>query len=174
MDEEDKVQAGDIDTKFTYVKSNSNSKERYKCSECGKCFHDGQELRNHASNHALELYRCIHCSHISRSERSYYNHMQTHCSALHHCLYEDCGQYFSLKTSLTNHLQKHSLDKMHCSVCQKEFTYRQSCIKHEQYCHQTTQTVPCPVCKKLFWTPTSMWSHRSKYHTLVSEMYREF
>ena len=173
-DEEDEVQPGNIDAKFTYVKSNNNTKECYNCSECGKCFRDGQELRNHASNHALELYRCIRCSHISRSERSFYNHIQTHRSALHHCPHEDCGQYFTLKTSLTNHLQKHSPDKMHCSVCQKEFTYRQSYIEHEQYWHRKTQTVPCPVCNKLFWTPTSMRSHHSKYHTLVSEMYREF
>ena len=86
MDEEDEVQAGDIDTKFTYVKSNSNSKERYKCSECGKCFCDGQELRNHASNHALELYRCICCSHISRLERSYYTtckHTVLQCIIVH-------------------------------------------------------------------------------------------
>ena len=171
-DEEDEVYAGDVDTKFMYPRENSIEQDRYKCMDCQKHFRDSQELRNHSSNHAKELYRCLKCNAICRSERSFYNHRQSH-SKTYDCPVEDCGLFFKLKTSLTNHMQKHSEDRMHCSQCGKEFKYRQSCIEHEKFRHLSTRTVPCPVCKKMFWTPTSMRSHRSKYHTLVSELYRD-
>ena len=174
LDEEGDIYAGDPDTKFLFPRENNIDKDqRFKCMECTKQFRDSQELRNHSSHHAQELYHCLKCNSISRSEWSFYNHQQMHSSETYNCPVEDCGQFCRLKTSLTNHMQKHSEDRMHCSICRKEFQYRQSCLEHEKYRHRSTRTVPCPICKKLFWTPTSMHSHRSKYHTLVSEMYPE-
>ena len=170
-EEDEEIYAGDADTKFMYPRENTIEQDRYKCTDCDKHFRDSQELRNHCAHHARELYRCLKCNTISRSERSFYNHKLTH-SKSYNCPVEDCGQFFRLKTSLTNHMQKHSEHRMHCSRCGKEFQYRQSCVEHEKYRHRATRTVPCPICKKMFWTPTSMRSHRSKYHTLVSEMYR--
>ena len=172
-EEDEEVYAGDVDTKFMYPRENSIEKERFKCPDCDKHFRDSQELHNHSAHHSIELYRCLKCNAVSRSECSFYNHQQTHTSTMYDCPVEDCGQFFKLKTSLTNHMQKHSEDRMHCSICRKEFQYRQSCLEHEKYRHRKSRTVPCPVCKKLFWMPTLMRSHRSKYHTLVSEMYRD-
>ena len=170
-DEDDEVFPGDADTKFMFSRENTIEKEWYQCQDCEKNFRDSQELQNHSAHHSIELYRCLKCNTISRSECSFYNHQQTHNSKTYDCPIEDCGQFFRLKTSLTNHMQKHSEDWMHCSICRKEFQYHQSCLEHEKYCHRSSRTVPCPICKKLFWTPTSMRSHRSKYHTLVSEMF---
>ena len=170
---ETEVYSGDPDTKFLYAKENNNSPEvnKYWCRECNKVFRDSHELRNHEANHRKELFRCLRCNSVSRSERSFANHFQTHTAETYTCPEDGCGQFFTLKSSLSNHMQKHSEHRMHCSICGKEFQYCQSHIEHEKFCHRTTRTVPCPVCKKYFWTPTSMRSHRSKYHTLVSEMY---
>ena len=170
--ETEQDEAGDMDTKFTYVRSNSYTNNNYTCLECGKKTHDSQDLRNHTSNHKKELFRCMRCFTVCRSERSFYNHKLTHEKPSHMCPHPDCGMYFTLKTSYTNHLQKHSADWMRCDVCGKTFQYRQSHIEHIKYRHRTSRTVPCPVCKKLFWTPTSMRSHHAKYHGLVSEMFR--
>ena len=101
-----------------------------------------------SSHHAQELYHCLKCNSVSCSEWSFYNHQETHSSETYNCPVEDCGQFFRLKTSLTNHMQKHLEDHMHCSICHKEFQYRQSSLEHEKYCHRLTRTVPCPSCKK--------------------------
>ena len=162
---------GDMDTKFTYTKENNNTSDRYPCPDCDNLCRDSQELRNHQSHHHTELFRCMRCFTVCRSERSFYNHKQTHDRELNVCPVADCGMHFPLKTSLTNHLQKHSSDRLKCDKCPRTFQYRQSHIEHIKYRHRSTRTVPCPVCHKYFWTPTSMRSHRAKYHGLVSELY---
>ena len=164
---------GNPDTKFVYTKENNNSpeKNKYVCTVCDKIFQDSQEIRNHEGNHRPELYHCLKCNTVSRSERSFHNHFKTHNAEVFTCPEPDCGQYFTLKTSLTNHMQKHSKDVMHCSICNKPFQYWQSCLEHEKFRHRPTQTLECPVCKKMFWTPTSMRSHCSKYRILVSALY---
>ena len=135
-DEEGDIYPGDADTKFMFPRDNNIDKQdRFKCQDCSKQFNDLQELCNHYSHHTPELYRCLKCNSISRSEHSFQNHQQTHLSQTYNCPVKDCGQFFELKTSLTNHMQKHSEDRMHCSVCGKEFQYRQSALEHEKYHH---------------------------------------
>ena len=171
-DESDgEVEAGDIDTKFTYAKTNSNQKPQYSCSDCDKMFCDSQELRNHTSNHHKEIYKCLKCNNISRTIRSFFNHYDTHQKPPNQCPVETCSMTFDRKSSLTNHLQKHSDFRMTCEKCGKKFQYRQSYLEHIEYRHRPTKTVPCPVCKRYYWTPTSMRSHRAKVHGLVSDIY---
>ena len=161
-----------MDTKFTYTKENNNPVKKYPCETCQKIFRDTQELCNHESHHHKELYCCMICFTVCRSERSFYNHKQMHDKALNVCPFPDCGMQFPLKMLLANHPQKHSSSRMMCDKCGKKFQYRQSHIEHIKYCHRSTRTVPCPVCRKYFWTPTSMRSHRAKYHGLVSDLHQ--
>ena len=164
---------GQVDMKFTFAKENNNECDRFSCEQCGKKFRDSQELRNHQTNHSIEIYRCMRCTTVCRSERSFANHHNTHVNCMHACPAPDCGMQFTLKSSLTNHLQKHSNQVLKCDRCTKTFKYRQSQLEHIKYRHRETRTVQCPVCKKFYWTPTSMRSHKAKYHFLATELYRE-
>ena len=169
--EDESFEAGNIDTKFKFAKYNNYGETVYKCLECHKRLRDSQELRNHLSNHKLEIYRCLMCLHVLRSIRSHEAHMDTHLKPkIYTCSHPSCGSSFNLRSSLTNHEQKH--DKcLQCEKCGKTFQYRQGYSEHIQYRHLDTKLIPCPSCPKMFWTPTSMRSHRTKQHTLVSDMF---
>ena len=109
-DEEEAVETGDMDTKFTYRKKNTNEENihSYPCEDCDQVFRDSQELRNHTSTHHKELYRCMKCNTVSRSVRSFFNHTQTEHTVMYSCSYPDCNDKFLLKSSLRNHVEKHS------------------------------------------------------------------
>ena len=136
-DEEHEVQAGDIDTKFTYRKSNTNEEQlhTYPCEDCDQVFRDSQELRNHQSTHHKELYRCMWCATVCRSVHSFTNHTKTEHAFVWTCLYPDCEQKFMLKTSLMNHEQKHSSFRYTCGLttCGRQFKYRSTYLEHVNY-----------------------------------------
>ena len=161
-DDEPAYWPGDPDTKFTYKKQNENDPEKfhYPCEMCDEVFRDSHELRNHMSDHHKEMFRCMQCMHFSTSEQSYQKHAKTHYANLFSC--KHCSSSFQLKSSLTNHLQKHSKDKLKCQKCSRTFTYRESYLEHVQYRHHPAKSVPCPICKKMFWTMTNMRAHRAK------------
>ena len=167
------VYSGNLDTKFTYGKKNNNEATKHRCMDCEQNFRDSIELRNHQAHHTTELYRCMKCLQMCRTKRSFANHMATHLNIRYRCGHPDCGMEFNLKTTLTNHLQKHSTTRLKCDRCKRTFQYRQSQLEHIKYRHRKNKSVQCPVCKKMYWTPTSMRSHRAKYHYLASELYRE-
>ena len=108
--DEEETHEGDMDTKFTYAKKNSNEEllHNYPCEDCDQVLRDRQELRNHESNHHKELYRCLKCDTVCRSVCSFTNHTNTDHAIVFRCPYPDCDDSFLLKSSLTNHEQKHS------------------------------------------------------------------
>ena len=168
--EDDEPEKGDMDTKFKYRKTNNNGETSFFCTGCEQSFRNKIELRNHYSTHHKELYRCMKCSVICRSVRSFLNHTDTHKGVVYKC--KVCGDSFVIKTSLKNHMQKHSKERYTCETCGKQFQYKSTYSEHTEYRHTDTKTVPCPVCKKFFWTPSAMRSHRAKRHGLVTQMYR--
>ena len=163
--------SGDPDTKFQYTKGNDFDELRHPnsiCVLCDKVFRDKTELRNHMSNHHKELFRCMRCGNLSRTQMSFDKHMKVHNGEMFTC--RVCLQTFDRKTTLSNHEQKHSGDKLVCRKCAKEFIYRGGYLEHIKYRHTDKPTVPCPLCKKMFYMPTGMRSHRRKVHGRVREL----
>ena len=171
---DDEDENGSLDTKFPFPKYNNNDKDKHSCMQCEKSFRDRQMLRNHISNHKTEIYRCMKCLKIYRSERSFAVHVDTHNRPkTFTCPVQDCGAYFNLKTSLTNHMQKHQ-DPMVCKKCGNEYQYRQGYLEHTTYRHLASKSIACPGCTKMFWTPTQMRSHKTRRHGSVSDEYEQF
>ena len=133
-----------------------------------RCFVINLKLRNHMSNHHKELFRCLKCGNLSRTEVSFNQHLKTHNGERFTC--SVCLMVFDRKSTLTNHEQKHSTDKLAYKKCGKLFQYRGGFLEHIKYRHTASPTVPCPICKKLFWMPTGMRSHRRKIHGHVHEI----
>ena len=165
--------SGDADTKFTYAKTNDFDDMWHPnsiCTVCDKVLRDQTELRNHMSNHHKELFRCMRCGNISRTQISFKNHLKTHYGVRFPCTARNCGMTFDRKSTLSNHEQKHSTEKMVCKKCGKEFQYRGGFLEHIKYRHTASPTVPCPICSKKYWTPTAMRSHRLKVHGRVRKL----
>ena len=123
--DDETVQAGDMDMKFTYRKKTSNDELQHNCvcDTCQEVFCDNQELRNHESTHHKELYRCMKCSTFCRSVRAFYNHTKTDHEYQYHCPFPNCENSYALKTSLMNHEQKHSAYQFTCQLptCKRKF-----------------------------------------------------
>ena len=171
-DEEDNQLPGDPDTKFKFPKQNENDEIRFSqhiCIECDKTLRDSYELRNHMSNHHRELYRCVKCPEdIFRSEASYEQHHRTHMGIMFKC--SDCAAVFDRKSTLTNHAFTHTQSLLTCQKCAKQFKFRSTYLEHITYRHRKNKSVECPICHKMFWTPTSMQSHCNKQHGTVAKL----
>ena len=77
---------------------------------------------------------------------------------------------FDRKTTLTNHAFTHTKEKLKCKKCGKEFKFRSTYLEHIQYRHLDTKTIECPICHKMYWTPTGMRSHRNRIHGTVAKL----
>ena len=160
----------DPDTRFLKVKISQNNPEKtaFKCDTCGRTFRDSNELNNYLSTHQFDLFQCMKCHKVCRSQFSFEKHMQVHCRTENRC--KVCDKRFDLKTSLMNHMQMHREDRVICDTCGKSFQYRQNRIEHIHYAHLDSKTIPCPVCSKMFQTPTNMRSHHARQHGLVEDI----
>ena len=163
--------AGELDGHFAYPKVNENAPElhHFNCDTCKKVFHDQNEMRNHDCNHKIEYYTCMICFQVFRSMQSFDNHRVSHTKD-HTC--RSCGKTFPLKTSLVNHAQVHSIERMHCSHpgCNKTFKHRQNHLEHIVWAHRDKKECPCMICHKMYQTPTNMRLHRLRIHGYIEEI----
>ena len=165
------VYSGDADTHFSFPKNNDYDDTQYPntiCAICDKSLRDRTEFRNHISNHHREIFRCLKCGKIYRTEVSFAAHVRTHYGERFKC--DDCNMIFDRKTTLINHKQKHSGETMKCKKCGKTYVFRQNYLEHVKYRHLPTKSIQCPICKKYYWTPTTMRSHKYKIHGSVQEL----
>ena len=164
------VYSGDPDTKFFKPKENQNDSEKhsFKCKfpKCGRIFRNRGEFRNHLSTHRPEFYTCMTCARIFRSYKSFKTHKHGHDQLPINNRYRCgvCDSSFELRSTLTNHMQKHSDEVDKCRICGKEFKWRQNYLDHKRYGHLKKKTVQCPKCKKMFGTKASMFSHKYQKH----------
>ena len=132
-----------------------------------KIFRDTNELRNHDCNHKMEFFQCLMCFLVFRSICSFENHHLSH-SKENNC--SVCGNFFPLKSSLINHAQVHSSDRMHCPKCRRTFKHQQNHLEHIVWAHRDRKEYPCTVCKKMFQNPTNMHSHRLRVHGPIADI----
>ena len=156
---------------FAFPKTNKNLAETHSfiCEHCQGVFRDRHELHNHYTNHRLEFFQCLVCDKIYQSVRAFQVHKESH-DKLHVCLV--CCKGFKLKTTLTNHAQVHSNERLHCSVpgCNKVYKHWQNQLEHVHWGDRDKKECPCTICGKLFQTPTNMRTHRLRQHGLAHEL----
>ena len=169
------VYIGNPDTRFRTPKQNNNSEDKYyyACNKCRKVFRTATELRNHVSNHEEEFYTCLKCNQSMRTYKSFVAHRKTHSSGRRYDC-EECDSTFTLLSSLTNHMQKHSNEFNVCRKCKKKFKYRQKYLDHIQFKHLPTKTIKCPMCSKMFQTKGSFAQHKYKKHGDVRKLVKGY
>jgi len=106
--------------------------DKYKCSECEKCFRGKRDLSRHRQIHSGE--KPFGCS--------------------------VCGKRFTRADSLTVHSRIHSGDKpCKCSLCDKSFSASGHLRYHERCIHSNVRPHSCSYCGKQFATVTDMKCH---------------
>ena len=162
-DEETEPQnfSSDPDTRFKFTKENEFDEVKHInhiCEQCDKVLRDSHELRNHFSNHHREIYWCLKCpKDIFRTEASYLQHECTHTGELF--TFPACSHTFNRKTTLINHAITHNKQHLRCNKCGRLFKFRSSYLEHIRYRHLPNKSIECPVCHRMYWTPTAMRSH---------------
>ncbi|KAL2747437.1 zinc finger protein 99-like isoform X1 [Vespula maculifrons] len=114
---------------LTHMKVHSETRE-YECSECGKCFKQASQLRNHRVMHldrkTLEVkrfrpYKCPHCSYTAIQSSSYKNHLKSRhplLSGLFTC--DSCSFKTVKKESYIQHVHDHEKGLIKANIQKKD------------------------------------------------------
>lgn len=88
-----------------YFRTDNITLERsFLCSECGKCFQSGHNLRLHMAVHTEPTIQCPDCPAKFKNEKAFKRHYQWHQNLTYKC--NKCSQTFSRKMSLQTHRSK--------------------------------------------------------------------
>ncbi|XP_077106649.1 gastrula zinc finger protein XlCGF66.1-like isoform X2 [Ranitomeya variabilis] len=126
------------------------AKERFSCSECGKCFKWKTNLDSHQRTHRQEKpFSCSECGKCFNQKVNLDSHQRTHKGEKpFSCL--ECGKCLTRKSTLIKHQRTHTGEKpFSCSECGKCFTEKSNLIKHQRT-HTGEKPFLCSECGKCF------------------------
>jgi len=114
-------------------------KERYLCGQCGQQFSSQTGFRTHIASHTGMEYvkrhvKCDICDKMFRCPSDLKTHLVVHSKEKPFlCSWPDCGQSFSQKASLKDHLNVHE-KKYECNSCKKSFGRERYLVMHMKTC----------------------------------------
>ena len=135
---------------------------KYKCTECGKCCRDSNELAKHVQTHLGDKpLVCMLCPKRFLSLDGLRHHMNIH-SLKYKCT--ECGKCCRDKSELARHRQKHSAEKpSESTVCSKQFAGSVHVTADNRIC-SSQKPYSCHICDTVFHQPRSLNSHM-RMHT---------
>lgn len=125
---------------LTHMRVHSETRD-YECPDCGKCFKQSGQLRNHRVMHldrkTLEIPRwytsktCELCGKIYADSKCLKNHIQAVHSKLRPYVCNVCGHSSARKAMLQMHLRQHTGDKpFSCHLCEYKTGDHNSLRRH--------------------------------------------
>ncbi|XP_037822276.1 zinc finger protein 429-like [Lucilia sericata] len=125
-----------------------NREKRHKCEFCNKAFYDKGGLNIHRRIHLGQMIPCTLCSKQYYRQIDLDRHMGSHSATTINTDTKKRSRYFVrcqhcdksiLSTSFKSHTAAHLNEPlMKCSICNKEFFRRGSCVLHVKKVHQKT------------------------------------
>ena len=130
----------------------------FRCENCDCTFNQLRNLNRHKASSMK--YSCSQCDHKFCTGKQ----LKTHRNDNHNNIScTECGQHFSLKSSLQKHIRKRVL--VNCKECDKCFCYDRNLSVHIKEVHSS---IPCDVCGKLF-KKENMEIHMSWSHNVIKK-----
>ncbi|XP_062533593.1 zinc finger protein OZF-like isoform X4 [Armigeres subalbatus] len=136
----------------------------YSCEECGKCFGNSRNLKEHRFLHTnSKPYVCDVCGSAFNQKASLHMHKRTHetnrsfqCSV--------CGRSFYTRAKLELHETTHSDERAFaCDECGLSFRSGHNLARHRK-CHVSDTTFQCGICEAVFKQKRYLMRHLNKQH----------
>ncbi|XP_070160861.1 zinc finger protein 64-like isoform X2 [Polyergus mexicanus] len=165
---------------LTHMRVHSDTRD-YECSDCGKCFKQASQLRNHRVMHldrkTLEVTRwytskkCDVCGKIYANSKCLKNHIQAVHSKLRPYVCNVCGHSSARKAMLQMHLRQHTGDKpFRCEICEYKTGDHNSLRRHIMQ-HTGFRPYKCPHCSYTAIQSSSYKNHLKSRHPLLSGLF---
>ncbi|XP_062850809.1 histone-lysine N-methyltransferase PRDM9-like [Trichomycterus rosablanca] len=136
----------------------------YQCSDCGRNFSCGSNLRKHLRIHTGEkAFQCSHCGRRFTYKSNLQKHQRIHTGEKpYQC--SQCGKSFTQQSTLVQHQHIHTGEKPYqCSECGKTFTQERTLQQH-QLIHTGEKPYYCPQCGRSFTQKSNLRMHQ-RTHT---------
>ncbi|XP_066583039.1 zinc finger protein 892-like [Prorops nasuta] len=165
---------------LTHMRVHSETRE-YECPECGKCFKQSNQLRNHRIMHldrkSTEFPRwytsktCEMCGKIYSDSKCLKIHIQSVHSKLRPYVCNVCGHSSAKKAMLQMHLRQHTGDKpFNCELCEYKTGDHNSLRRHVMR-HTGVRPYKCPHCPYSAIQSSSYKNHLKSKHPLLSGLF---
>ncbi|XP_011882536.1 PREDICTED: zinc finger protein 436-like isoform X2 [Vollenhovia emeryi] len=165
---------------LTHMRVHSDSRD-YKCPDCGKCFKQASQLRNHRIMHldrkTLEVTRwytskkCEMCGKTYANSKCLKNHIQAVHSKLRPYVCNVCGHASAKKAMLQMHLRQHTGDKpFSCEICEYKTGDHNTLRRHIMQ-HTGFRPYKCPHCSYTAIQSSSYKNHLKSRHPLLSGLF---
>ncbi|XP_067647165.1 uncharacterized protein [Eurosta solidaginis] len=147
-------------------------RKSYVCHVCNKEFRGNNDLRRHLLIHSDERpYKCEQCGKCYRQAVNLRNHITAAHEGQRQFTCPQCPKMFALKERLRLHMRLHSGEKPYaCTMCEKRFArggqLQQHIISHHK---GSTKQHVCDKCCTAFSTPSNLRAHMDHYCEICKE-----
>ena len=134
------------------------------CTECGKYFRSQYALQYHMKKkYSVYDYKCQSCDFKAILDAQLKAHVMNIHTKAHPFICTECGQGFTAKCYLKNHMSIHTGEKKYnCTSCKLCFRQKTTLKKHELI-HFNIRPFECNMCPKKFRVPTNLQVHIKRH-----------
>ncbi|XP_058798736.1 gastrula zinc finger protein XlCGF8.2DB-like [Phymastichus coffea] len=136
--------------------------QRFTCYHCGRHFKSKLKLAEHIAIHGDACFMCEICGKLYRGRHLLRAHLSTHRLATRPDSFacKTCHKKLSCQRALDQHVKLHER-AFECHDCGLKFSTKRRLFQHRNT-HTREMALTCPVCAKVFASPTIQ-----KVHSLV-------
>ncbi|XP_063223887.1 zinc finger protein 771-like [Bacillus rossius redtenbacheri] len=153
-----------------------SDERKHKCSECGAGFKTLSTMRTHELTHrAVKPFKCSLCSSTQCTRSALQKHFnKKHSNTDRRVTCDICDMRFQSRSSLKNHVLRHSGKTVLCTACGRMFYSEKDLRTHVARAHELTsreapELYECLHCDRVYTCKPTLANHMLSVHLRVKE-----